>query len=65
MKKETARQHYKNQLETLHDLLWEMDCFHVEQFNRLKTESVSWGDCGKMAFIIEQLKSISESAKVK
>ena len=43
--KETAKQHYKKQLEMFHDLLWKLECFHVNQLNRSNDQIINWGDC--------------------
>ena len=58
MAKETAKQHYEEQLKTLHDLLWEMDCYHVNELNRSNEEDINWSDCGTIGHIIESMKEI-------
>ena len=62
MKREeyTAKSFYKMQLEELHNLLWEMDCFHVNELNRSNNEEIKWTDCGSLGHIIENLKDIVE-----
>ena len=56
--KETAKQHYEKQLEMLHNLLWKMECFHVNQLNRSNDQIINWGDCGSLGHVIDELQSI-------
>lgn len=60
---ETAKQHYDKQLETLHNLIWKMECFNVNEMNRSKEEEINWADCGSMGHIIEKTQEIVRFAK--
>ena len=63
--KETAKQHYQKQLETLHNLTWALDCYHVNEINRSRENEITWSDCADMGNVITQLTEIVRFIKSK
>lgn len=62
-KQETATEHFRKQLETLHNLTWEMDCYHVNELNRMNEQKINWADCGSLEHIIELMENAVRFAK--
>ena len=54
----TAKDLYKMQLEELNELVWRLDCYHVNELNRIKEEDVNFGNCGFIGSVIEKLQEI-------
>ena len=62
---ETTKQHYQKQLEQLHNMLWELECYHVNELNRSNNQRIKWTDCGTMNHILVELNEIICFAKGK
>lgn len=63
--KEQAKRLYERQLEQLHELVWRLDCYHVNELNRIKEEDVNFGNCGFIGSVIEKLQEIANQVEGK
>lgn len=61
----TAKDLYKMRLEQLHELVWKLDCYHVNELNRIKEEDVNFGNCGFIGYVIEKLQEIVDQVEGK